>query len=57
MSWFAPSSGTAPGVTGANDIPPPRSDTARNAPPENEHQRVVEFVRVRLSGVLEKYQR
>lgn len=31
---------------GANDIPAPRPDSAVNAPPPDQHKRVIDFVRV-----------
>ncbi|KAL1411054.1 hypothetical protein Q8F55_002001 [Vanrija albida] len=43
MSSFFASS--APGVTGANSVPKPQSDDARNAAPEDEHKRVVDFIK------------
>lgn len=44
MSFF--SAPSAPGVTGANSVPKPESDAQRNAAPEDEHKRVVDFVKV-----------
>jgi hypothetical protein len=39
----APASNTAQGV---NDIPAPRSDATVNAPPAEQHKRVIDFVNV-----------
>jgi hypothetical protein len=41
----APTSNTAQGV---NDIPAPRSDATVNAPPADQHKRVIDFVRLSL---------
>lgn len=51
MGFF--SSSSTPGVTGANDIPAPRSDASRNAPPDEQHQRVIDFIKVSVCGVQE----
>jgi hypothetical protein len=40
-------SGAAHSAHGANDIPAPRPDSAVNAPPPDQHKRVIDFVRVR----------
>jgi hypothetical protein len=33
-------------TTGVNDIPPPQFDANANAPPQKQHNRVIDFVRV-----------
>ncbi|KAK1924985.1 hypothetical protein DB88DRAFT_487530 [Papiliotrema laurentii] len=38
-------SGAAHSAHGANDIPAPRPDSAVNAPPPDQHKRVIDFVR------------
>lgn len=42
------SSSTPTTVTGVNEIPPPQFDANANAPPQKQHDRVIDFVRVSL---------
>lgn len=40
------SASTPTTVTGVNEIPPPQFDANANAPPQKQHDRVIDFVRV-----------
>jgi len=44
------STSTQTTVTGVNDIPPPQFDANANAPPQKQHNRVIDFVRVSLDS-------
>ena len=50
FDWFSPSSSST--VKSMNDIPAPMSDAAVNAPPPDQHKRVIDFVRVSVTGLL-----
>ena len=39
-------------VKGVNDIPPPQFDANANTPPQQQHNRVIDFVRVSTSSSL-----
>lgn len=51
LSDWTPSSTSKSSVTQANDIPAPRPDSAVNAPPPDQHRRVIDFVKVGTIGV------
>ena len=46
------SSSTPTTVTGVNEIPPPQFDANANAPPQKQHDRVIDFVRVSLKSIM-----
>jgi len=46
------SSSTPTTVTGVNDIPPPQFDANANAPPQKQHDRVIDFVRVSPDSII-----
>jgi hypothetical protein len=46
------SSSTPTTVTGVNEIPPPQFDANANAPPQKQHDRVIDFVRVSPDSIV-----
>jgi hypothetical protein len=46
------SSSTPTTVTGVNEIPPPQFDANANAPPQKQHDRVIDFVRVSPESII-----
>ena len=46
------SASTPTTVTGVNEIPPPQFDANANAPPQKQHDLVIDFVRVSLKSII-----
>jgi hypothetical protein len=49
MGQSSSSQSSSSQIKGVNDIPPPQFDANANAPPQKQHNRVIDFIRVSLA--------